>query len=447
MKWESKAAPESKSESESELELELNQEKTLYLSFSEVNQCGNVEYRNQVIRPIKLSHVLSTTTTTTTTNDDDDAVEELGEAAYKRSRLNLYITNCSRFGSQILLAGGLSRAGLNIWDRNVINREILWFDTCDPNPKFEVSSSSSKSKIKSFTRGKNVVRLGELDGKLYCIGSNLSQNLPCLSPRENFEVFDPTEDDPKWRPLDAPPPFISGEDHFFKAAFVGGSKKILGWKSKKPGVVCFDVNRPEKGWIESPSCFGNLIPFLRKGAPFFIHHRYDGPNKLPGDDGGFEVMFTYDPKNAPQIVPVFLMSKNCDSLQPMGKPLKLPKLPYEFQTEALNDTSSTQFEFVHLGDHKVCLVLHKFFYPRSYFPEDARSYWSNKKERKYKQRNKASVLLVTFEYDIISTTAQSSFDVQCRLLGTRSFQYFTKQMRKPDPTETRVAILNGAFLL
>ncbi|KAK9941210.1 hypothetical protein M0R45_017829 [Rubus argutus] len=254
MKWESKAAPESKSESESESELELNKEKTLYLSFSEDNQCA--------------------------TNNDDDGVEELGEAAYKRSRLNLYYTNCSRLGSQILLAGGLSRAGIKIWDRNVVNREILWFDTRDPNQKFEVSSST-KTKIKSFTRGKNVVRLGEVDGKLYCIGGN-----PWLSPLETFEVFDPTDDDdPKWRPLDAPPPFLSDEDYFFTAKFFAGSNKILGWKFKQPQVFCFDLSRPEKGWTESPSCLGSFLPFLRKGAPFFVHHRHDDPNKFGGDDG------------------------------------------------------------------------------------------------------------------------------------------------------------------
>lgn len=122
------------------------------------------------------------------------------------------------------------------------------------------------------------------------------------------------------------------------------------------------------------SCLGNCLPFLG-GAPSFIHH-HDDPSD---DDGGFQVMFTYDPENAPQIVPVSLMS-NCDSLQPISKPLQLSELPYEFQTDDLNGTTGTIFHFVNLGDKKVCLILYKFFYPRAIHGQ---FYWSNTEEMRY----------------------------------------------------------------
>ncbi|KAK9941322.1 hypothetical protein M0R45_017928 [Rubus argutus] len=86
-----------------------------------------------------------------------------------------------------------------------------------------------------------------------------------------------------------------------------------------------------------------------------------------------------------------------------------------------------------------------------WFP-DGEFYWSNKEEMRYNERNKGNLLLLTFEYDIISNTVDSSnsksrLDIQCRLLGTRHFQYFTKQLREPVLTWTRDAYLSGAFLL
>ncbi|KAK9941313.1 hypothetical protein M0R45_017921 [Rubus argutus] len=431
----SKMKRESKVKPKSESEMELNKEKTLYLCFSELlTRSGGFDFCTNVIRPIKLSDVLSTTT------DEDDAAAavELNIAAYKRSKLNLWYTNCSRLGSQILFAGGVRRKGPNVRSGpSIANREICWFETRDPNPKFEVSSPR-KTKIKSFTTGKDEVHMGEVDSKLYCMAHNSRH--PC----EPFEVLDPTETDPKWRPLEAPPFINEVTCDGFSAAFVEGSNNILGWRRDESGVFAFDVTRPQKGWMESPSCLGNCLPFLA-GAPSFIHHHHD-----PSDDGGgFQVMFTYDPDNAPQIVTVSLMSNNCDSLQPMSKPLQLPELPYEFQTDDLNDTSGTIFHFVNLGDQKVCLILYKFFYRRIV---DSDFYWRNKEELRYNERNKGNLLLITFEYDIISNTVDSSnsksrLDIQCRLLGTRRFQYFSKQLRKSVPIWTHDAYLSGAFLL
>ncbi|KAK9937874.1 hypothetical protein M0R45_014641 [Rubus argutus] len=419
---------------------ELNKEKTLYLCFSEISLCDYDEYRTEVIRPIKLSQLLSTTSI-----DVDDDSMELREATYKRMKLQMSHTNCSRFGSQILFAGGFKQKSLNALGYAIPSRDICSFDTRDPSPKFQVSSPrKTRIKIKSFPTGKNIVRLGEVDRKLYCLGHNPrcypGPEIPC----EPFEVFDPEDgDDPKWRPL-APPPFINHNTYDFSAAFVEGSNKILGWEGNKPEVFAFDVARPENGWIKSPSRLGGRLPTLSSGVPFFIHHNH--PNF--GGSAGFQLMFTYDPVKTPQIVPaVFLMSHNCDSLQPINKPLRLPDLPYEFLTSNLKDVSPTEFQFVHLGEKKVCLILYKFFYPRLYLPEEAYTYWMNEKEMAYNQRNMGSLLLITFEYDINSVNSESSLDIQLRLLGTHRFHYLTKQLRKPNPTDTSDASLAAAYLL
>lgn len=419
---------------------ELNkEEKTLYLCFSEISRSECDEYRTEVIRPIKLNQLLSTTSI-----DVDDDSMELREATYKRMKLQMYHTNCSRLGSQILFAGGIRQKSLNDRGYCIPNRDISSFDTREyPSPKFKVSSPrKTRIKIKSFPTGKICVRLGEVDRKLYCLGHNPRCYPGPVIPCEPFEVFDPEDgDDPKWRPL-APPPFINSDNYDFSSAFVEGSNKILGWEGNKPEVFAFDVARPENGWIKSPSRLGGRLPSLSKGDPFFVHH--NDPNF--GGSGGFQLMFTYDPVKAPQTVPVFLMSHNCDSLQSFNKLLRLPELPYEFQTCDLKDVSPTWFKFVHLGEKKVCLILYKFFYPRFYFPEEADTYWINKKEMEYNQRNMGSLILITFEYDINSVNSESSLDIQLRLLGTHRFHYFTN-LHKPNPTYTRDASLAAAYLL
>ncbi|PRQ49644.1 hypothetical protein RchiOBHm_Chr2g0124211 [Rosa chinensis] len=196
------------------MELELNKEKTVYLCFFEWSQCGAVEYLNQVIRPIKLSQVNS--------NDDadDDIAGELREAAYKRSKVNLWYSNCSRFGSQILVAGGRRRPPPDIMGPAIARRDIYWFDTAQG--KFQVSSPT-KTKIKSFSTGKQAVLLGELNRKLYCIENDPFSTTP---PSQPFQVLDP-ENDLKWRSLEAPP-FIRGqESEDFTASFFGGEQQNL----------------------------------------------------------------------------------------------------------------------------------------------------------------------------------------------------------------------------
>ncbi|KAM5569285.1 hypothetical protein ABKV19_016678 [Rosa sericea] len=404
--WEKKGM-----KSESEMELELNKEKTVYLCFFESSQCGAVRYLNQVIRPIRLSQVNS--------NDDaDDIAVELREAAYKRSKVDLCYSACSRFGSQILVAGGCRMPPPDIVGPAISRRDIYWFDTTQG--KFQVSSPT-KTKIKSFSTGKLSVLLGELNRKLYCIENNPFSMTP---PSQPFQVLDP-ENDLKWRPLEAPP-FIRGkESEDFAACFLEGSNKILGWGWQQPGVFCFDDTKPENGWIESPSCLGNSLPFLDYG-PFFVRHHH--PNL-----GAFNVMFHYDPDNAPLLVSTFFMSNNCDSFHPINNPLQLPELCYEFRGDEYDDTFSTDFQFVHLGAQKVCLVLHKFFFPST-----------------RKVSNMGSLLLITFEYDIISNTtvdSTSTLEIQTRLLGTHRRRYFTRQLRKPDETWTNTAYLTGAFLI
>ncbi|KAM5577220.1 hypothetical protein ABKV19_007856 [Rosa sericea] len=406
--WEKKVM-----KSESEMELESNKEKTVYLCFFESSQCGAVEYLNQVIRPIRLSQVNS--------NDDaDDIAVELREAAYKRSKVNLWYSNCSRFGSQILVAGGRRRPPPGIVGPAISRRDIYWFDTTQG--KFQVSSPT-KTKIKSFSTGKQYVLLGELNRKLYCIENNPFSMTP---PSQPFQVLDP-ENDLKWRSLEAPP-FIRGqESEDFTACFLEGSNKILGWVWHQPGVFCFDDTKPENGWIESPSCLGNSLPFLDHGH-FFVRHHH--PNL-----GAFNIMFHYHPDNAPLLVSTFFMPNNCDSFHPINKPLQLPELCYEFLEDENDDTFSIDSQFVHLGAQKVCLVLHKFFFPST---------------GKVQCGNMGSLLLITFEYDIISNTtvdSKSTLEIQTRLLGTHRRRYFTRQLRKPDYTWTNTAYLTGAFLI
>ncbi|KAL6228455.1 hypothetical protein ACLB2K_002405 [Fragaria x ananassa] len=404
-----KSGSGSESESEMELELELNKEKSLYLCFCERSQCGGVDYENQVVRPIRLNR------------DDDGEEEYLRVAAYKRSSVNMGWNLSSRFGSHLLFPFGPDIGDI---------RHIRWIDTSTRPMKFQ-DSSQSKTKFMSFSTPKTDPLLGAVNGKLYCIDNKPFRGIPQVRP---FEVFDP-ENGLQWQPLDAPPFLLGWRPNLFDASFLEGSNKILGWARKKPGVFCFDATKPENGWSESS---GNTLPCLGyHRPPVFIQNHHP-------DIGAFHVMFFYDPIDAPLLVTAFFMSDSCDDFHRIEhKPLQLPELCNEYKYTVpsfisdieffhLDDPISTDFEFVHLGDRKVCLVMNKFF------SDDACG-----------GRNTGILLLVTFEYDIITTVkdSKSTVQIQTRLLGTRRFRYHSRQLRKPDYTQTLTVDLTGAFLL
>lgn len=107
----------------SKSESELNKEKTLYLCFSEKSRCDYDEYRTEVIRPMHQIEPINYYQLQAPMLIDDDSFE-LREAAYKRMKLQLYHTNCSRFGSQILFAGGIRQKSLNDRGYPIPNRDI-----------------------------------------------------------------------------------------------------------------------------------------------------------------------------------------------------------------------------------------------------------------------------------------------------------------------------------
>lgn len=118
-------------------------------------------------------------------------------------------------------------------------------------------------------------------------------------------------------------------------------------------MYLFDVTQPEKGWIETTPRLGSCIPFLNFFHPLFVEHEHDGNNNF--------VMFTFDPV-ARDTVKASLSHK-WHTLHALNQPLVFPELPSNVWD--MRRSSQLEYHFVHLGGQKVCLVLHKFLYPRT----------------------------------------------------------------------------------
>ncbi|KAL6565250.1 hypothetical protein OROGR_002201 [Orobanche gracilis] len=429
VKWCLGSETESESGSESgtemEMEMELKKEKSLYLCFTELSQCGGAKYVTDVIRPVRLGSCVA---------DDDD--EEVPVVAYKRSKVYKRWHPYVRLGTQLLFPIGRK-----------LPHHICWFDPTTRPIKFHVSSPK-KTKIKSFSAPKHQMAFGELEGKLYCIHNNHFQRPPHSHP---FEVFDP-ENDVKWRPLDVPPFLGCNYRSDYAVSFLEGSNKILGWNWNQDntnpvfcpirGVFCFDATKPENGWIETPPCLGDTLPFLfDMNPPFFIHDHHP-------DLGDFNLVFRYEQRLEPLCVSAFFMSNNCDSFHPIiNKPLQLPEVCLEytdlFDMKPYRDAPRPAFihaDFVHLGPKRVCLILHKFFaYDYGLGPS--------------RPPNTGILCLLTFEYDIITGNSvvedhKPAVEIEFRLLGTpRRLRYRSRKLHKPDDTTIKTAALTGAFVL
>lgn len=113
---------------------ELNKEKTLYLCFSEKSRCDYIWWIPYWSNSPHASNWTNYYQLQAPMLIDDDSFE-LREAAYKRMKLQLYHTNCSRFGSQILFAGGIRQKSLNDRGYPIPNRDIWGFLAPQGKPK------------------------------------------------------------------------------------------------------------------------------------------------------------------------------------------------------------------------------------------------------------------------------------------------------------------------
>ncbi|KAL6192248.1 hypothetical protein ACLB2K_038633 [Fragaria x ananassa] len=270
-----------------------------------------------------------------------------------------------------------------------------------------------------------------------------------------FAVLEPEGDaefQAKWLPLEPPPPAILYDDKSKKLKelmYCAAESKILVWNPNTAGVHYFDLSRPEKGWTELHSHLATSLPFV-KGCwgDTAYHHGV----------GGGTLIFTFDctPKlgdgsifYGAQSVQVLLMSSNLDSLQAM-KPLllQLSEIPPEFHNKDrfLKPDGPTESCLVHLGDDKVCLILHKYFYSDygdfdwSDFDESSDDDWEQFDP--HSGRNKGVLHLMTFEYQVTP-----DLDMEYRLLTTRNYEYYTEMPDNEYATFTNIASLTKALVV
>ncbi|PRQ46547.1 hypothetical protein RchiOBHm_Chr2g0090221 [Rosa chinensis] len=108
-------------------------------------------------------------------------------------------------------------------------------------------------------------------------------------------------------------------------------------------VFCFDVAQPHIGWRKLSSCFVTKNGTIIARTPF--HGR-----ALTLDLDNLKLVFTYAfDENAIQL---FLMFYFEEKVVELGK-LSIEHLPPEF-------TEPTEYSFIHLRDHTVCLILSRF---------------------------------------------------------------------------------------
>jgi hypothetical protein len=299
-----------------------------------------------------------------------------------------------------------------------------------------------KKEIKRLKKGgQEFLFLEELpDGKLYCLSTKVG-----VEGREVFQVLDTTRKGrKKWLSLGAPPPLnldarVTGP--FPWLTFIGApvGTKVLVWYPGREGAYCFDVNQPEKGWLETTPSLGSCIPSLNCFHPLFVEH--DEHQHEPGGSHHF-LMFSFDPDpDAHDTVKVFLLSPNLDTFQPLNQPLVLPKLPFYFWDDP---DSSFEYQFVHLGPQKVCLVLHTFFFPISELDDCRHLSAAQVEQIQFGGRNKGDIVFITFEYEI---TNLESLAIQYRVLTTRHFEYTHKRPNGGHVIHTMMAELAHAALV
>ncbi|KAK9949841.1 hypothetical protein M0R45_005352 [Rubus argutus] len=352
------------------------------------------------IRAIKLSHLLSPTKT-----DYEDS--KLTEAVRTLRNYNntLYRNWGGRYSSQIFFT----------------------------LPKLTRSYAASDG------GGQEFLFLEELpDGKLYCLSTEVG-----VEDREVFQVLDTTRKGrKKWLSLEAPPPLnldarLTGP--FPWPTFIGApvGTKVLVWYPGREGAYCFDATQPEKGWLETTPSLGRCIPSLNCFHPLFVEH--DEHQHEPGGSHHF-LMFSFDP-DAHDTVKVFLLSPNLDTFQPLNQPLVLPKLPFYFWDDP---DASLDYQFVHLGPQKVCLVLHTFFFPISELDICRHLSAAQVEQIQFGGRNKGDLVFITFEYEI---TNLESLAIHYRVLTTRHSEYTHKRPKGGLVTHTMMAALAHVALV
>ncbi|KAK9931254.1 hypothetical protein M0R45_018538 [Rubus argutus] len=362
------------------------QNKSLYLCFEETGfGCSRVSHS---IETVRLSHVLAAHHT----GDDEDEEEqknilELETLAYRSGPIKDVPNHASSTlvgGSKIVFSSGDLYRNLS----HAYGFEIPKDPTVHAYEGF-----------KPLPVIKNSEFLVEVDGKLYILGQVLKDK-PChCSLSVFFEVFDDKDGEGKWLPLDVPAtdPIIDYPKVLtisFSCAVAGTN--ILIWATHYHpgvGVYRFDVTHPEKGWTQLDFDVGSCITSLGYAEKLFLKLH---PDRDTDRDRGF-LMFSYKPGYPENILQVFLMSHDCDSLKPM-EPVPLPELVLEFCEQGGH--------IFHIEGQKVGLALFR--------PE-----WLS--DDYYE---KVRVAVMTFEYEVITTDGDhEAFDVKYKLLSTCLLDY------------------------
>ncbi|KAM5551246.1 hypothetical protein ABKV19_026198 [Rosa sericea] len=308
-------------------EEEGSKSKSLYICSFERNQSidKSKNWGAYAVRAADLTHLY-----------DSNSKLELRQVGYRAGEDLPAAGGCGVLGSRIVFASGLKHS---FGPRGPpygpeASTRAYAFDTS--NDTHDIVDMDE-----SLHEGKHVPLTLEVAGKLYVLSAKwfgLSLN--------SFEVFDPVHRN--WSLL----PQFPDCGQSFSCAIAG--TRLFASNENTP-VCCLDLANPTQ-WTPVPTmCRGGPFPFLGKALVLDTKHR----NK--------KIVFTaenYDDNGCRSRVLVYLLSLN--ESQETITPIHELKLPYQ----ELPPGKPSQYHFLHLGDHNVCLVIPKFNLPYEDLPED-----------------------------------------------------------------------------
>lgn len=234
---------------------------------------------------------------------------------------------CGAYGSRIVFAGGVKgrfQPLINRMDAQPFN-EIRCFQTLRPTKPFR--------RMPDFMEGKAQPLLVVLNKKLYALGKP-----ECCPTNPYFEVYNPVNK--IWNKLEDPPFLCDDSDlptsKLISHAIAGNNILVSNTKV----TFRYDTNDPEKGWRTVKLSNGGLFSFQGK--------------TLVVDDGQEYVLFVYGTADYCYYrkILVYLISYDFESSVYKHSLVSLPEsvLPNEFLLRP-----PTSYNFLHLGDGKVCL--------------------------------------------------------------------------------------------
>ncbi|KAM5563327.1 hypothetical protein ABKV19_018141 [Rosa sericea] len=334
-----------------------------------------------------------------------------------------YLVGCGLFKSKILIGGGLKKRKTPVFPPSP-SSSVYFFETDTTDQKLKLESFSP------FLGGKAQPLLVEMKGQLYALAGDLIK-LRYDSP---FERFDPSCE--KWSPL-ARPPLWDPDSPFDRIPLVGSGYVITDtsilFSLQATPVFRFDITKPNAGWsVQQSLCSGKSFPFQ---GTTLVHDCVYGGFIIFAIDIEPEIS-AYDANwphtRFPRIL-VYHMSEDYGSWTDVAT-VELPftnELPRKFQ-------EPVSYNFVSLGDQRVCLVLATF---RTAINRGDPA-----------ESEKMSFLVTTFKYKIETPMKRTreespiSFSFSCQFLSNPVIFEYNVQQHTPSPAIPN-AVMLGAFVL